>query len=207
MAMTNAISGMTIVGGMLQMGGGIMPHTTPQILAATAVTLSAVGYLTNLYIHSLDQLTLSTHPIHALYQHSRYHISIQLITHPIYPPLPLSTPPINTPYQPPLLPLSTPFPYPQVNLAGGTIVTKKMLDMFKRPDDAPEYNEYYMLPGAAAIVGSGALFATGTCLHTIYCPSYHHLSICPSYLHTLSAHRINTRFPHFSSLHPFDTLY
>jgi hypothetical protein len=26
MAMTNAISGMTIVGGMLQLGGGILPH-------------------------------------------------------------------------------------------------------------------------------------------------------------------------------------
>jgi H+-translocating NAD(P) transhydrogenase len=48
-----------------------------------------------------------------------------------------------------------------INLAGGTIVTKKMLDMFRRPDDPPEYNEYYLLPGAAAIAGSGALFMTG----------------------------------------------
>lgn len=89
MAMTNAISGMTIVGGMLQLGGGILPGTVPQGLAAAAVTLSAV------------------------------------------------------------------------NLAGGTIVTKKMLDMFRRKDDAPEYNEYYLLPGIAAVAGSGALFATG----------------------------------------------
>ncbi|CAM9196880.1 unnamed protein product [Ectocarpus fasciculatus] len=89
MAMTNAISGMTIVGGMLQMGGGLLPSTTPQVLAATAVGLSAI------------------------------------------------------------------------NLAGGTIVTKKMLDMFRRPDDPVEYNEYFLLPGAAAVVGSGALFATG----------------------------------------------
>lgn len=37
-----------------------------------------------------------------------------------------------------------------VNLAGGTIVTKKMLDMFRRKDDAPEYNEYYLMPGIAA---------------------------------------------------------
>lgn len=36
MAMTNAISGMTIVGGMLQMGGGLLPHTIPQTLAAGA---------------------------------------------------------------------------------------------------------------------------------------------------------------------------
>ena len=89
MAMTNAISGMTIVGGMLQLGGGLLPGTVPQGLAAAAVTLSAV------------------------------------------------------------------------NLAGGTIVTKKMLDMFRRKDDAPEFNEYYLLPGVAAVAGSGALFATG----------------------------------------------
>jgi len=34
--MTNAISGMTIVGGMLQMGGGLLPGTVPQGLAAGA---------------------------------------------------------------------------------------------------------------------------------------------------------------------------
>lgn len=89
MAMTNAISGMTIVGGMLQLGGGFMPQTVPQSLAAAAVALSAV------------------------------------------------------------------------NLAGGTIVTKKMLDMFKRPTDPPEYNEYYVMPGVVASVGATALYATG----------------------------------------------
>jgi NAD(P) transhydrogenase len=36
MAMTNAISGMTIVGGMLQLGGGLIPGTLPQVLAAGA---------------------------------------------------------------------------------------------------------------------------------------------------------------------------
>ena len=35
-----------------------------------------------------------------------------------------------------------------VNLAGGTIVTKKMLDMFRRPDDPPEFNQYYLMPAA-----------------------------------------------------------
>ncbi len=89
MAMTNAISGMTIVGGMLQMGGGILPSNTPQTLAAAAVLLSAV------------------------------------------------------------------------NLSGGTIVTKKMLDMFRRPTDPPEFNHYYLAPAAASIAGSSLLFATG----------------------------------------------
>ena len=36
-----------------------------------------------------------------------------------------------------------------------------MLDMFKRPDDPPEYNHYYLMPGLVAIAGSGALLATG----------------------------------------------
>ena len=43
MSITNAISGMTIVGGMLQLGGGFSPETVPQYLAAGAVSLSAVN--------------------------------------------------------------------------------------------------------------------------------------------------------------------
>lgn len=43
MSITNAISGMTVVGGMLQMGGGIVPHTVPQALATGAVGLSCVN--------------------------------------------------------------------------------------------------------------------------------------------------------------------
>jgi len=43
MSITNAISGMTIVGGMLQLGGGLTPNTVPQSMALAAVTLSAVN--------------------------------------------------------------------------------------------------------------------------------------------------------------------
>lgn len=50
MAMTNAISGMTIVGGMLQLGGGLFPQTLPQSLAAAAVLLSAINLAGNLHI-------------------------------------------------------------------------------------------------------------------------------------------------------------
>jgi len=39
-----------------------------------------------------------------------------------------------------------------VNLAGGTIVTKKMLDMFRRPDDPPEFNQYYLMPAAGELL-------------------------------------------------------
>ena len=35
-----------------------------------------------------------------------------------------------------------------VNIVGGFIVTTKMLDMFKRPDDPPEYYSYYGAPAA-----------------------------------------------------------
>lgn len=86
MSITNAISGMTIVGGMMQLGGGILPGNTAQALATGAVTLSAI------------------------------------------------------------------------NLSGGFIVTKKMLDMFRRPDDPPEYFHYLMVP-AAAVCGGYALSA------------------------------------------------
>jgi NAD(P) transhydrogenase len=83
MAMTNAISGMTILGGMLQLDGGLMPGNGAQVLGASAVALSAV------------------------------------------------------------------------NLTGGTIVTQKMLDLFRRDDDPPEYNHYYLLPFA----GMGGYYA------------------------------------------------
>jgi len=84
MAVTNAISGMTAVGGMYAMGGGVVPETGPQALAALATGISAV------------------------------------------------------------------------NITGGFVVTKKMLDMFKRPDDPPEFYELYGIP-AAGFIGGYAL--------------------------------------------------
>lgn len=41
------------------------------------------------------------------------------------------------------------------------MVTKKMLDMFKRPTDPPEYNYLYLLPGTAFVGGYGASVAAG----------------------------------------------
>lgn len=85
MAMTNAISGMTVLGGMLQLDGGLMPGNGGQVLGATAVALSAI------------------------------------------------------------------------NLTGGFIVTQKMLDLFRRSDDPPEYNQYYLAP--FGVLGAGFLAA------------------------------------------------
>lgn len=43
MSVTNAISGLTAVGGMVCMGGNLLPETTSQTLAATAVVASAIN--------------------------------------------------------------------------------------------------------------------------------------------------------------------
>lgn len=45
-----------------------------------------------------------------------------------------------------------------VNIVGGFIITQKMLDMFKRPDDPPEYYNYYAYPAAGAL----GLYGIGT---------------------------------------------
>jgi NAD(P) transhydrogenase len=84
MSVTNAISGITAVGGLLLMGGGYFPSNTVQALAATAAFISSI------------------------------------------------------------------------NIGGGFLVTQRMLDMFKRPDDPPEYNKLYAIPGLAFLGAYGA---------------------------------------------------
>lgn len=85
MSITNAISGVTAIGGLLMLGGGLLPHTIPQFLASVAVLISSV------------------------------------------------------------------------NIVGGFIVTKRMLDMFKRATDPEEYNTLYAIPALASmalVIGS-----------------------------------------------------
>ncbi|KAI3433374.1 hypothetical protein D9Q98_003191 [Chlorella vulgaris] len=89
MSVTNAISGLTAVGGMVLAGGGLLPHTTAQTLAAGAMLASAV------------------------------------------------------------------------NIGGGFTITQRMLDMFKRPDDPPQYNKLYAIPGAAMLAAYAAGHYTG----------------------------------------------
>eukprot|EP00904_Undaria_pinnatifida_P001419 jgi/Undpi1/11278/HiC_scaffold_30.g13576.m1 len=81
MAVTNAISGLTAVGGMYLMGPGLVPQSPAEWLGAGAVLISTV------------------------------------------------------------------------NISGGFLVTKKMLDMFKRPDDPPEFYQMYLLPAGALMGG------------------------------------------------------
>lgn len=81
MSVTNAISGVTVVGGLLLMGGGYYPSNSAQGLAAAAALISSI------------------------------------------------------------------------NIGGGFVVTQRMLDMFKRKDDPPEYNYLYAIPAAAMLLG------------------------------------------------------
>uniref|UniRef100_A0A671TSL6 proton-translocating NAD(P)(+) transhydrogenase n=1 Tax=Sparus aurata TaxID=8175 RepID=A0A671TSL6_SPAAU len=46
-------------------------------------------------------------------------------------------------------------------IPGGFLITQRMLDMFKRPTDPPEYNYLYALPATAFVGGYGASVAAG----------------------------------------------
>ncbi|KAM4678340.1 NAD(P) transhydrogenase, mitochondrial-like [Discoglossus pictus] len=89
MSVTNAISGLTAVGGLVLMGGAYLPSSFPESLALLAAFVSSV------------------------------------------------------------------------NIAGGFLITQRMLDMFKRPTDPPEYNYLYILPGSVFVGGYGASLASG----------------------------------------------
>uniref|UniRef100_A0A8C6YH68 proton-translocating NAD(P)(+) transhydrogenase n=1 Tax=Naja naja TaxID=35670 RepID=A0A8C6YH68_NAJNA len=46
-------------------------------------------------------------------------------------------------------------------IPGGFLITQRMLDMFKRPTDPPEYNYLYLLPGTVFVGGYGASLLGG----------------------------------------------
>jgi NAD(P) transhydrogenase len=89
MSVTNAISGIIIVSGLVLMGGGLLPNSIPTTLAATSVFFSAI------------------------------------------------------------------------NIFGGFLITQRMLDMFKRPNDPPEYNQLYAIPGIVFGAAYLAVLASG----------------------------------------------
>lgn len=95
MSVTNAISGITAVGGLLCMSGGLYPDSSAATLAALATFMSSI------------------------------------------------------------------------NIFGGFLVTQRMLDMFRRPTDPPEYNYLYLLPGLAALGTYGAGQLSGYDLQTL----------------------------------------
>ncbi|GAB0133689.1 hypothetical protein EsDP_00002089 [Epichloe bromicola] len=64
-----------------------------------------------------------------------------------------------------------------VNVGGGFVITKRMLDMFKRPTDPPEYPWLYAVPAAvfgggfiaAASTGGAGLVQAGYLISTVLC--------------------------------------
>jgi NAD(P) transhydrogenase len=64
-----------------------------------------------------------------------------------------------------------------VNVAGGFVITKRMLDMFRRPTDPPEYHWLYAIPGvlfgggfiAAASTGAAGLVQAGYMVSSVLC--------------------------------------
>lgn len=105
MSVTNAISGITAVGGLLLMGGGVLPSNVPETLAATAALISFV------------------------------------------------------------------------NIFGGFAVTQRMLDMFKRSTDPPEYGYLYGVP-AAVFLGGYGYAAIAADLPEIHQMAYLAASLC-----------------------------
>ena len=104
MSITNAISGITAVGGLLIMGGGYFPHSFPQALASLAVLISSV------------------------------------------------------------------------NIAGGFLVTKRMLDMFKRKTDPEEHNYFYGIPAALSVAAVLSAYKLGAV--SVYQMGYLAASLC-----------------------------
>ncbi|XP_067937785.1 NAD(P) transhydrogenase, mitochondrial-like [Watersipora subatra] len=105
MSVTNAISGITAVGGMLLMGGGYFPNDTVTTLATLAAFISSI------------------------------------------------------------------------NIGGGFVVTQRMLDMFKRPTDPPEYNKMYAIPGLT-FIGAYGLAAQSGLYPEVHQAAYLGASLC-----------------------------
>ncbi|CAH8640188.1 unnamed protein product [Schistosoma rodhaini] len=108
MSVTNAISGITAVGGLLLMGGGFYPSSVPESLAASATLLSAI------------------------------------------------------------------------NIGGGFVVTQRMLNMFKRPTDLPEYNYVLTIPatGLLGVYGYALLTLPPSLLTDMHQTTYLASSLC-----------------------------
>ena len=122
MAVTNAISGMTAIGGIYVMGGGVFPSTSAQVTWQRSFRVDSCV-------------------------RSRSACARQ------------PTPTVGR------SPATAPWCRCDGDLRsehhGRILVTKKMLDMFKRPTDPPEYYEYYGAPTAAFVTGYAATSLAG----------------------------------------------
>lgn len=70
---------------------------------------------------------------------------------------------------------------------GGFLVTQRMLDMFKRPTDPPEYNYLYLLPAGLFVGGYGVALQSGYNIeqvrpHHFYIVNWILGNVCPHFL-------------------------
>jgi len=65
-----------------------------------------------------------------------------------------------------------------INIFGGFLVTKRMLDMFKRPTDLPEHNRLYAIPGVVFGLGYLAAISLGMNVADVNHMAYLASSIC-----------------------------
>ena len=104
------------MGGIYVMGGGLTPSSTAEALGALATGISAVN------ITGTPMRIGNPGPNPS--PHLNFHPNPNLN----------SNPNLNRILNP------SPYPYPWLHpWPGGFLVSKKMLDMFQRPDDPPEY--------------------------------------------------------------------
>lgn len=135
MSVTNAISGLTAVGGMVLAGGGVLPSNTAQVISAPRSWSNRLGVLCGwcqlcawLWLHAAACLVLCGCLLMAAACSS-------------WAPCCLSQGLAA------LAVLAS-----AVNIGGGFTITQRMLDMFKRPDDPIEHNNLYAIPGMCACV-------------------------------------------------------
>ncbi|VDQ09372.1 unnamed protein product [Trichobilharzia regenti] len=82
MSVTNAVSGITAVGGLLLMGGGLYPSTIPEGLAASATLLSAINIGGGFVVtqRMLDMFKRPTDPAEYNYLFRLIHPNPELLT-------------------------------------------------------------------------------------------------------------------------------
>lgn len=93
--------------------------------------------------------------------HPLLFLRVSLLPLPLFPP---STLLVCLQTQNKMTELKSHCPYNKMKhvcIPGGFLITQRMLDMFKRPTDPPEYNYLYALPGTAFVGGYGASLAAG----------------------------------------------
>ncbi|KAI2651422.1 NAD(P) transhydrogenase, mitochondrial [Labeo rohita] len=201
MSVTNAISGLTAVGGLSLMGGGLLPSCTAETLAVLAAFISSVNIAGEGSVLGSARCPLAA-PHLVFVRRAAYsvpsrwnslvrqtsHLKQEMSARQFCFKEPRSCHKSGSAQNQPTGPLrrgkkrfevgSWPKCHPESNdpfilrlgtvgqdaSPGGFLVTQRMLDMFKRPTDPPEYNYLYLLPAGLFVGGYGMMYlGSGLC--------------------------------------------